>query len=76
MNDKGFESEINLKETPNFKMSEEKPLNNKDKKTKRVDINILKARAQQVQNSENRKNISIFVFTLAILGGLGIYFSI
>ena len=76
MRDKGFESEINLKETPNFELSEEKPLKSIDKKTKRVDINVLKARAQQLQNNENRKNISIFVFTLAILGGLGIYFSI
>ena len=75
MNEKGFESEITLSETPHFGVTEEKPLKASKKQSKKVDINILKARAQEIENKESRKNISIFVFFLLMLGVFGIYLS-
>jgi len=76
MNEKGFDADITFNETPKFKVTEEKPLKSENNRAKKVDINVLKARAQEIQNKENRKNISIFVFFLAILGVVGIYLSI
>ena len=76
MSEKGFESEITLDGTPNYIISEEKPLNTEKNKSKKVDINVLKARAQEVQNKENRKNILILTFFLTIIGSLGIFLSI
>ena len=75
MNDKGFESDITLDETPNFGVTEEKPLKISKKPSKKVDINVLKARAQEIENKESRKNISIFIFFLLMLGVFGIYLS-
>ena len=76
MTNKGLESEATLNETPNFGVTEEKPLKRDNQRPKTVDINVLKARAQVIQDRENRKNIFIFVFFLAILGMIGIYLSI
>tara|TARA_B110000003_G_C16263385_1_gene383905 strand:+ start:327 stop:557 length:231 start_codon:yes stop_codon:yes gene_type:complete len=76
MNEKGFETEITLKETPNFVVTEEKPLNFEENRSKKVDINILKARAQKVQDRESRKNILTLIFFLLIIGIVGIYLSI
>ncbi len=76
MTNKGLESEATLNETPNFDVTEEKPLKRDNQRPKTVDINVLKARAQVIQDRENRKNIFIFVFFLAILGMIGIYLSI
>lgn len=76
MTNKGLESEATLNETPNFDVTEEKPLKRDNQRPKTVDINVLKARAQVIQDKENRKNIFIFVFFLAILGMIGIYLSI
>ena len=76
MINKGLESEATLNETPNFDVTEEKPLKRDNQRPKTVDINVLKARAQVIQDRENRKNIFIFVFFLAILGMIGIYLSI
>ena len=73
---KGFDAEISLEETPNFKDMAEKPLNIRENQIKKVDINVLKARAQQIQLRENRKNIFIFIFFLTLLGIIGIYLSI
>ena len=77
MNDKGFEADT-INTTPNQDVADEKPLKDKDnqKKTVTVDINVLKARAQQIEDSENKKNIFIFIFFVAILGVTGIYLSI
>ena len=77
MNDKGFEADT-INTTPNHDVADEKPLKDKDnqKKTVTVDINVLKARAQQIEDSENKKNIFIFIFFVAILGVTGIYLSI
>ena len=76
MTDKGLESEATLSETPNFNVTEEKPLKRGNQRPQTVDINVLKARAQGVQDRETRKNIIIFIFFLAILGSIGIYLSI
>ena len=76
MTEKGFEAEINFEETPNYIISEEKPLNLNKNLIKKVDINVLKARAQQVQNKENRKNIITLTLFLIIIGTLGILLSI
>ena len=73
---KGFEADISLNETPNFKDSEDKPLKSEKNNPIKVDINVLKARAQEIQDKENRKNIFIFVLFLIILAGTGIYLSI
>jgi len=75
MNEKGFESEITLDGTPNYSVTEEKPLKISKKQSKKVDINVLKARAQEIENKESRKNISIFIFFLLMLGAFGIYLS-
>jgi len=75
MSEKGFESEITLDKTPHYGVTEEKPLKISKKQSKKVDINVLKARAQEIENKESRKNISIFVFFLLMLGVFGIYLS-
>ena len=75
MNEKGFESEISLGKTPHYGVTEEKPLKISKKQSKKVDINVLKARAQEIENKESRKNISIFIFFLLMLGVFGIYLS-
>tara|TARA_Y100000389_G_scaffold204605_1_gene258296 strand:+ start:239 stop:469 length:231 start_codon:yes stop_codon:yes gene_type:complete len=75
MNQKGFEADITLEETPNFKVTEEKPLKAKGTQHLKVDINVLKARVQEIQNKENKKNVFIFVFFLISLGALGIFLS-
>ncbi len=75
MSEKGFESEITLNKTPQFGVTEEKPLKIQKKQSKKVDINVLKARAQEIENKESRKNISIFIFFLFMLGIFGIYLS-
>ena len=76
MNDKGFDAEITLGETPNFQVAEEKPLKKTNlDRPKKVDINVLKARVQEIQNKENKKNISIFIFFLTALALLGIFLS-
>ncbi len=76
MEEKGFDTEITLNKTPEFKVSEEKPLINNINRAKKVDINILKDRLQQIQNREQKKNISIFISFLLIIGILGIFLSV
>tara|TARA_B100001057_G_C22391874_1_gene772531 strand:- start:392 stop:601 length:210 start_codon:yes stop_codon:yes gene_type:complete len=69
MENKGFEAKISLDETPpNYEEAVEKPL--------KVDINVLKARAQDAQEKQNRKNIIIFICFLLIIGTIGVYLSI
>ena len=75
MSEKGFEAEINLEETPNYIVSVEKPLNLEKNEGKKVDINILKARAQDIEKKEGRKNIAILVFLLLLIASIGIYLS-
>ena len=76
MNNEGFEAEVNLQETPTLKKTAEKPLKNQNNYNKRVDINILKARAKATQDKENFKNSIVIILFLVVLGVLGVYFSI
>ncbi len=73
---KGFEAEVNLEKTPNLKTNADKPLNSINIQKKRVDINVLKARAKALQDKENTKNKIIIILFLISLGGAGIFFSI
>ena len=75
MDKKGLEAEF-LNETPNFRETVDKPLELKKNNIRKVDINVLKARAQAAQSKENKKNIFIFCFFLVMLGVVGIYLSI
>tara|TARA_B110000881_G_C18114511_1_gene289098 strand:- start:177 stop:407 length:231 start_codon:yes stop_codon:yes gene_type:complete len=75
MIDKGLETEIVFKETPNLKMSDNKSLKLEENHIKKVDINVLKARAADIQKKESRKNISIFIFILITFCLTGIYLS-
>ena len=75
MIEKGFEADISLDETPEeVKDNADKPLKYRKNQNK-VDINVLKARAQQLQDKENKKNIITFIFFLVLLGTVGIYLS-
>tara|TARA_Y100000591_G_scaffold292147_1_gene279155 strand:+ start:477 stop:707 length:231 start_codon:yes stop_codon:yes gene_type:complete len=76
MNKKGLEADVYLEETPNLHDTANKPLNLEKNQIRKVDINVLKARAQEIENKENRKNISIFVFFIIVLGAIGIYLSV
>ena len=66
---------MTLNETPKFHEAEDKPLEANYNQSKKVDINVLKARVQEIQNKENKKNIAIFIFFLVVLGALGIFLS-
>ena len=58
-----------------LKTNADKPLDSNNIK-KRVDINVLKARAKALQDKENTRNTIIIIFFLISLGGAGIFFSI
>ena len=75
MSEKGFEAEITFNETPNLKVTEDKPLKSENFQIKKVDINVLIARAQEVKDKQHKKNILIIIFSLSILLGLGIHLS-
>ena len=57
-------------------MSDNKPFKLEENQIKKVDINVLKARAADIQQKESRKNVSIFLFILITIGLIGLYFSI
>ena len=76
MIDKGLETDVVFEETPNLKMSDNKSLKLKENHIKKVDINVLKARAADIQQKESRKNVSIFFFILITVGLIGLYLSI
>ena len=75
MDNKGFEAVINLQETPIPKETAEKPLKIENNLSKRVDINVLKARAKAIQDKENTKNTIVIIFFLITIGDTGIFFS-
>ena len=76
MSEKGLEAEVSFQETPNLEVSADKPLLPNKSPNKRVDINVLKARAKAIQDKENLKNSIVIIFFLIALGTTGIYFSI
>jgi hypothetical protein len=76
MTTKGFtEAQSNI-DTPNDIIIAEKPLKNPLIKTGRVDINKLKARLQDSESKEFKKNITILSVLVIGLGVIGIYLSL
>jgi len=76
MSNKGFEAEFDLQVTPNLEAIADKPLKQKENQNRKVDINVLKARAKAIQDKENFRNTIVIIFFLAALGAAGIFFSI
>ena len=76
MIEKGFETEITLNETPNFKATDERPLKSENFRIKKVDINVLKARAQKIKDKQYKNSVIIFTFFLTILIVAGVYLTI
>ena len=62
--------------TPKTINDADKPLKSEETLNKRVDINVLKARAKAIQDKENIKNMIILIFFVIALGVTGLYFSI
>ena len=72
MNNKGFaETRTNI-ETPNDVDVTEKPLKTLKK---RVDINILKSKLEEIEAKELKKNIFILSLLIIGVGAFGIYLS-
>ena len=72
MNNKGFaETHTNI-ETPNDVNVAEKPLKSSKK---RVDINILKSKLEEIEGKELKKSIFILSFLIIGVGAFGIYLS-
>jgi hypothetical protein len=65
-----------MNEDPKIINDTDKPLNQENIQLQRVDINVLKARAQAIQDKENIKNSILIVVILTILAAAGIFFSI
>ena len=55
-----------MSETPNIIGEADRPLKSKNLQTKRVDINVLKARAKAIQDKENIKNSVVVIFFLIV----------
>ena len=76
MNNKGFaDTDVNI-ETPNDVMVAEKPLKSSKIKTERVDINVLKAKLQDTESKELKKNIFILTILISALVMVGVYLSL
>ena len=67
---------LTMNETPKIIDEANRPLIKEKIQPKKVDINILKARAKAIQDKENFKNSIVIIIFLIVLGGAGIYFSI
>ena len=65
-----------MNEDPKIINDTDKPLNQENIQTQKVDINVLKARAKAIQDKENFKNTMAIVLILTALGAAGIFFSI
>ena len=76
MNTKGFAETNTDIATPNDVSSSEKPLKTGPITSDRVDINVLKAKLQQSESKELKKNIIILSTLVIGLGILGIYLSL
>ena len=65
-----------MNEDPKIINDTDKPLNQENIQPQKVDINILKARAKEIQDKENIKNSIIILVILTILAAAGIFFSV
>ena len=76
MNNKGFvDLETGVK-TSNDTVNAQEPLNSKKNLSKRVDINVLKSKLQELETKAFRKNIIILSILIIALAILGIYLSL
>ena len=71
---KGFENKTSTIETPNDSGNIEKPFENSAKDNPRVDINVLKSKLREKENTILKKNISILVgfLVLIIVAGISV----
>ena len=76
MTTKGFADNQTHIETPNDVSFSEKPLKPEQIKSNRVDINVLKAKLQDTESKEFKKNVYILSTLVLSLGILGIYLSL
>ncbi len=76
MTSKGFADTNPNIDTPNDVSITEKPFKKEPAVSRRVDINVLKAKLEQSESKEIRKNITILSILIVGLGILGIYFSL
>jgi hypothetical protein len=65
-----------MNEDPKIINDTDKPLNQENIQPQKVDINVLKARAKELQDKENFRNTIFVVLALIIIASAGIYFSI
>ena len=65
-----------MNEDPKIINDTDKPLNQENIQPQKVDINVLKARAQAIQDKENIKNSILILVIITILAAAGIFFSI
>ena len=64
-----------MNEDPKIINDTDKPLNQENIQPQKVDINILKARAKELQDKQNFRNAIFVVLALIILASAGVYFS-
>jgi len=65
-----------MNEDPKIINDTDKPLNQENIQPQKVDINVLKARAKELQDKENIKNSILILVILTILAAAGIFFSL
>ena len=65
-----------INENPKIINDTDKPLTEETIQPIKVDINVLKARAQAIQDKENIKNSILIVVILTMLAAAGIFFSL
>ena len=72
MQTKDFESKSRIIETPNGNIDSNKSLENPNKLSQRVDINVLKSRLREKENIILKKNILILISCLTLIIAAGI----
>ena len=72
MQTKDFESKSRIIDTPNGSLDIDKSLENSNKVSQRVDINVLKSRLREKENIILKKNILILISCLSLIIAAGI----
>ena len=72
MQTKDFDSKSRIIETPNSNIDNNKSLENPNKLSQRVDINVLKSRLREKENIILKKNIVILISCLTLIIAAGI----
>ena len=67
-----FESKSSIIKTSNGSIDDEKSLENSNKASQRVDINVLKSRLKEKENIILKKNILILISCLTLIIAAGI----